>query len=155
MAAHGGGGEDNPVHLNVAPMVDIIFCLCIFFMCSFHFKQLEGKMESWLPKDKGVFGDPVPNPILEEVRVFMKWDPTTNSTLRKVNAQMVNSDEELGSILVERIEKFKSLGRPDTPVIVDALPEVPWKDVIKVMDICKLNKLEKVELAAPMPGAWK
>ncbi|KAF0241790.1 MAG: hypothetical protein FD180_4260 [Planctomycetota bacterium] len=48
--AHGSAGEDNPVALNVAPMVDIIFCLCIFFMCSFHFKQLEGKFESWLPK---------------------------------------------------------------------------------------------------------
>ena len=35
MASHGGAGEDNPVSLNVAPMVDIIFCLCIFFMCSF------------------------------------------------------------------------------------------------------------------------
>jgi biopolymer transport protein ExbD len=155
MAAHGGSSEDNPVALNVAPMVDIIFCLCIFFMCSFHFKQLEGKMESWLPKDKGVFGDPVPNPILEEVRVFMKWDAATGSTTRKVNAQLVNSDEELGSILVERIEKFKSLNRPDTPVIIDAWPEVPWKDVINVMDICKRNKLDKVELAAPMPGQWK
>ena len=51
--AHGSAGEDNPVALNVAPMVDIIFCLCIFFMCSFHFKQLEGKFESWLPKGHG------------------------------------------------------------------------------------------------------
>lgn len=155
MASHGGASEDNPVALNVAPMVDIIFCLCIFFMCSFHFKQLEGKMESWLPKDKGVFGDPVPNPILEEVRVFMKFDEATGATIRKVNAQLINSDEEMGSILVERIEKFKSLNRPDTPVIVDADPKVPWKDVILVMDICKRNKLEKVELAAPMPGQWK
>ncbi|MCE9583511.1 MAG: biopolymer transporter ExbD [Planctomycetes bacterium] len=141
--------------LNVAPMVDIIFCLCIFFMCSFHFKQLEGKMESWLPKDKGVFGDPVPNPILEEVRVFMKWDSATGLLTRKVNAQLIGSDEEMGAILQERIEKFKSLNRPDTPVIVDADPNVPWKDVITVMDICKSRKLEKVELAAPMPGQWE
>ena len=152
MAAH-GASEDNPVALNVAPMVDIIFCLCIFFMCSFHFKQLEGKMESWLPKDKGVFGDPVPNPILEEVRVFMKWDG--QATIRKVNAQMIGSDQEMGDVLFERIEKFHSLNRPDTPVIIDADPQVPWKDVIRVMDICKQRKLDKVELAAPMPGQWK
>jgi len=149
--AHGGSSEDNPVALNVAPMVDIIFCLCIFFMCSFHFKQLEGKMESWLPKDKGVFGDPVPNPILEEVRVFMKYDAGTGNVLRKVNAKPVESDTDLAAMLVEGISKYKSLGRPDTPVIIDAEPEVPWKDVIHVMDLCKVNKLEKVELAAPMP----
>ncbi|NUN49633.1 MAG: biopolymer transporter ExbD [Candidatus Brocadiae bacterium] len=150
--AHGGASEDNPVHLNVAPMVDIIFCLCIFFMCSFQFKQLEGKMESWLPKDKGVFGDPVPNPILEEVRVFMKWDETTGETIRKVNAKQVGSNEELGLIMLEGINKFRTLGKLDTPVIVDAEPKVPWAKVIEVMDICKLNKLDKVELAAPMPG---
>ena len=153
--AHGGSSEDNPVALNVAPMVDIIFCLCIFFMCSFHFKQLEGKMESWLPKDKGVFGDPVPNPILEEVRVFMRWDEATGDVIRKVNAKPAGSDVELGQIMEDGIAKFKSLGRPDTPVIIDAEPKVPWKEVIKVMDICKQHKLEKVELAAPMPGAWK
>ena len=55
----GGGGNigeesDNPVEINVTAMVDVIFCLCIFFMCSFHFKQLEGKIETWLPKDRGV-----------------------------------------------------------------------------------------------------
>jgi biopolymer transport protein ExbD len=153
--AHGGSSEDNPVALNVAPMVDIIFCLCIFFMCSFHFKQLEGKMESWLPKDKGVHGDPVPNPILEEVRVFMKYEEATNEVIRKVNAKMVASDDELAELMKSGIEKFHSLGKKETPVIIDAEPKVPWFEVIKVMDICKKNGLDKVELAAPMPGAWK
>lgn len=41
--------DDNPVGINVTAMVDIIFCLCLFFMCSMHFKQIEGKLESWLP----------------------------------------------------------------------------------------------------------
>ena len=57
MGAGGNIGEasDNPVEINVTAMVDVIFCLCIFFMCSFHFKQLEGKIDTWLPKDRGVF----------------------------------------------------------------------------------------------------
>jgi hypothetical protein len=29
---------------------------------------------------------------------------------------------------------------------------VPWKDVISVLDICKKNKIEKVEFAQPMPN---
>jgi biopolymer transport protein ExbD len=54
----GGSSEDNPVPLNVVPMVDVIFCLCVFFMCSFKFKQLEGKFNSWLPRNKGTSGQP-------------------------------------------------------------------------------------------------
>ena len=49
--AGGGEAEDNPLPINVVPMVDIIFCLCVFFMCSFKFRETEGKFDSWLPKD--------------------------------------------------------------------------------------------------------
>ena len=38
--------SENPVAVNVVPLVDIIFCLCVFFMCSFKFKQIEGKFTS-------------------------------------------------------------------------------------------------------------
>ncbi len=65
-----GEEQDNPVHINVVPLVDIILCLCIFFFCSFHFRPLEGKMESWLPKDKGVNTTPVKNVMVEEGTVF-------------------------------------------------------------------------------------
>ena len=44
--AGGGDQADNPVAINVVPMVDVIFCLCVFFMCSFKFKQLEGNWRS-------------------------------------------------------------------------------------------------------------
>jgi len=45
-----GESPDNPVAINVTAMVDVIFCLCVFFMCSLHFRQVEGKFETWLPK---------------------------------------------------------------------------------------------------------
>ena len=57
----GGGGEqgENPVAINVVPMVDVISCLCVFFMCSFKFKQLEGKFDSWLPRGRGPRARPI------------------------------------------------------------------------------------------------
>src|SRR3982074_1377177 len=98
----GGGGNigeasDNPVEINVTAMVDVIFCLCIFFMCSFHFKQLEGKIDSWLPQAKGPNAAPIHlKPVLEEIRIFMRWDPSTGVTVRKVGSRTaVGSDAEL------------------------------------------------------------
>lgn len=147
--AHGSAGDDNPVALNVAPMVDIIFCLCIFFMCSFHFKQLEGKFESWLPK-KGKDGPP-PFIHLEEVRVFMTWDAASCSVIRRVGSTVVSSDEEMVSLVRGALERHARAGNPEAPAIVDARADVPWKDVIKVLDLCKANRIDKVELAEPMP----
>src|SRR6187549_1827644 len=94
----GGGGNigeasDNPVEINVTAMVDVIFCLCIFFMCSFHFKQLEGRIDAWLPKEKGNQAGSPRDIILEEIRVFMRWDG--NRTVRKVTNTAVSGDDQL------------------------------------------------------------
>src|SRR2546428_13583384 len=94
MAGGGGGGdEENPVPVNCVALIDIIFCLCIFFMCSFHFKQLEGKIDSWLPRDKGVHGTPVTNPVLEEMRVIMSLEKDSTSVLRKLGARPIDDSD--------------------------------------------------------------
>ena len=148
--AGGGSDEDNPVPLNVTPLIDIIFCLIIFFMCSFHFKQLEGKIESWLPKDKGVQGTPQANPVLEEIRVILSVDPSTRAVVRKLGANPMEDDGELAKNILAMHEDFEKLGKKDIPVIIDAMPPVPWKDVINVMNIAKTVNM-KIEFAAPLP----
>ena len=157
----GGGGEDNPVSINVTAMVDVIFCLCLFFMCSLHFKQLEGKIETWLPKDRGVNTTQVKDPILEEIRVFMRWNQATQATDRKVGSNAVGSDDALMKVINDMAAAYKKTGKHDFPVLIDALGDVPWKDVIHVMDLCKSQRepIERIEFAAPMeyamPGAKK
>ncbi|MEK7448000.1 MAG: biopolymer transporter ExbD [Planctomycetota bacterium] len=146
-----GEGSDNPVDINIVPMVDVIFCLCLFFMCSFHFKQLEGKIESWLPKDKGVFGDPVSNPILEEIRIRMMWNANSSKTNIQVNSRSVSTDNELTAVLLANINDYKRSGKTDVPAIIDAEAPVPWQSVVSVMDICKNINIEKIEFASPMP----
>ena len=142
--------EDNPVAINVTAMVDVIFCLCLFFMCSMHFKQLEGKIDTWLPKDRGVNQAPVEKVVLEEIRVFMRWDPATNTTTRKVgNRGAVGSDDDLMTIIRQMAGDYKRAGKSEFPVLIDAMPEVPWKDVIHVMDLCKKENMERIEFAAP------
>src|ERR1051325_179209 len=127
---HGSAGDDNPVSLNVAPMVDIIFCLCIFFMCSFHFKQLEGKLESWLPKNDGnQLVRPDHPPLLGEGRVTMPWTGAESRVVRKIGSQEFASDAELAARIRESLDLRAKSGE-DVPTILDATPDVPWKDVV-------------------------
>jgi hypothetical protein len=45
-SAQGGG-------LSMAPMIDVTFLLLVFFLCSVRFKVLEGKLDTFLPKQGG------------------------------------------------------------------------------------------------------
>ena len=40
--------------MDMTPMIDVTFLLLIFFMCTLHFKTLEGMLQSYLPKDQGM-----------------------------------------------------------------------------------------------------
>ena len=145
-----GEASDNPVEINVTAMVDVIFCLCIFFMCSFHFKQLEGKVDAWLPKTGNQPGTPKTPIILEEVRVFMRWNFEGAATVRKVGSSPVASDDELMAAIDARRGDYERAGKSVFPVIIDATPDVPWQDVVRVLDLCKAGKYSMIEFAEPM-----
>lgn len=152
MGAGGNIGEesDNPVEINVTAMVDVIFCLCIFFMCSFHFKQLEGRIDAWMPTEKGPNAGTPPRIILEEVRIFMRWEADRNVTTRKIGSQAVGTDDDLIQAIRVRKDQYAQAGKSEVPAIIDATEAVPWQDVVHVLDLLKAQKLSPVEFAEPM-----
>jgi biopolymer transport protein ExbD len=142
--AGGGDAADNPVAINVVPMVDVIFCLCVFFMCSMKFKQLEGKFDSWLPKDKGNSGTPSD---IQETRVALMWDVDKQATRRQFGARIVEDDGELEVLIKSAHDDFVLKNKPEAPVIIDGDARVPWKDVIDVVNICKKLQIDNIEFA--------
>jgi biopolymer transport protein ExbD len=150
-----GESRENPININVIPMLNIMFCLILFFMCSFHFKQLEGRIDSWLPKQKGILAGPGLSVIIDQVRVRLEWDPQTQRVLRKVGAVECLPGEEISwqdkmlGLIKTSYEDMQRLGKRDVPVSIDADPDVPWQEVITVMDICKRGNIDKIEFAPP------
>lgn len=45
---------DQEVKLDMTPIIDVTFNLLVFFMCTLKFRTLEGKLETWLPSDRGL-----------------------------------------------------------------------------------------------------
>jgi biopolymer transport protein ExbD len=41
------------------------------------------------------------------------------------------------------------LGHFDVPLVIDATEDVPWQDVVHVMDLCKGEKIQKIHFASP------
>src|SRR6187397_479228 len=91
--AGGGNQDENPVAINVVAMVDIIFCLCLFFMCSLKFKPLDAKFDSWLPKDKGGAPASAQNQLIDEIRVLMSWNTAQNKLERLFGQQVCPPDD--------------------------------------------------------------
>ena len=146
--------NENPVAVNVVPLVDIIFCLCVFFMCSFKFKQLEGKFDSWLPKDKGSEG--LPNlDLITEVRVALIWDDAKQQIVRKILVKEYPNDDELQATIKAMHKAWEDKGKSDAPVTIDADPRIPWNEVVRVMNLCKRNNIEKIEFAMGAPPTKK
>jgi hypothetical protein len=119
-------------------------------MCSFHFKQLEGKIDAWLPTEKGNrVGPPPKDPILEEIRVFMRWDPERGTT-RKIGSTVAADDAALMEAIRVRKGDYERAGKSVFPIIIDATADVPWSHVVHVVDLCKTDKLTNIEFAEPM-----
>jgi len=149
MAGSSGIGDDNenPVAINITPLVDIIFCLCVFFMVSFKFKQLEGKFETWLPKEKGFEGMPL-KAVIEEIRVALFWDDKNMKVVRKYGTRFVPENDQLQQLITESYSDFKRLNKPDVGMTIDADTRVPWESIIEVMNVGKKAGVQKVEFAA-------
>ena len=143
--------SENPVGINVVPLVDIIFCLCVFFMCSFKFRSVEMKFDTWMPKDAGDGGVPAPPP--SEIRVALFWDEKTATVVRKLGVRAVPDDAELERLLGEAKDAWNERGRPDAPLTIDADVRVPWDEVTNVVNLAKRRDIAKIEFAMGAPPA--
>jgi biopolymer transport protein ExbD len=147
-------GGDNPVAVNVVPLVDVIFCLCVFFMCSFKFRQLEGKFDTWLPRDAGVpKGEVIPVPDPSEMRIALEWDERTGQVERRFGIRVVADDDDLERTIAGARDAWMERGRPDAPLTIDADVRVPWREVTTVVNLAKRLDVADVRFAlgAPLP----
>jgi len=60
----------DEVPMELTPMIDVVFLLLIFFMVTLKFKVLEGKLQTYLPKDVGVNASPIDD-LLDKVEIHI------------------------------------------------------------------------------------
>lgn len=130
--------EETPLELNMTPMIDVIFQLLIFFMCSLHFKSLEGKLASYLPKDKGLRQAPVDLPPVE-IRIRLTYDEATRRTTCRVGDRTMKDRDETAATVRRWHEEFRARLGPSAkvPARIQADRLVPFQEVVNVLDACQ------------------
>ena len=108
--AGGGGGESGDFGFQIAPMVDVVFVLLLFFMACAGQQIKEGFFQIGLPSSAPGGNDKPITPIVVDVdalgNVFVNGDPKSASP----------KDRELKSLTSFLSEAMKS--SPEDPVIV-------------------------------------
>jgi biopolymer transport protein ExbD len=86
----------------------------------------------------------------------MRYDPASGLTTRKIGSrQPVSSDQELITTIQSMKTDYDRANKVEVPVLIDSTADVPWHEVVHVVDLCKAQKLSKIEFAEPMEYAGR
>ncbi|MFH1232041.1 MAG: biopolymer transporter ExbD, partial [Planctomycetota bacterium] len=121
-----------------------------FFMCSIHFKSLEGKLYSYLPRDKGMANTEVTYPILDEIRIKLIYAENKLPLLTRIKigekefADWDSLEKHIRSIALSLVTEKGDI----IPVKIDPDDRIPAQSVVSVLNICKKAGVQKTEFAA-------
>lgn len=128
----------------MTPMIDVIFQLLIFFVCTASFQAPEAVLPTNLSLPGGIDSQVQVDPELkdlDEIVVKIHW--RENRAGWEINQRLYGRLEEVRAALAG-VAQVKI----DLPVILDVEGDVPMEDVIDVYDICRLLGLKKIQFAA-------
>ncbi|MCE9636378.1 MAG: biopolymer transporter ExbD [Planctomycetes bacterium] len=131
--------ENEPVHLNMTPMIDVVFQLIVFFIVSMKFKSLDMKIEAELPKECGMVPGPArpPDPKVDvRLRRAGRDSPTE---IRVGSLSLGNAADESAWIRLKTCLDVAKARAADSSVRligeVDAAPAVATADVVHALDV--------------------
>lgn len=155
-----GEGDGSP--LDMTSMIDVVFLLLIFFMCATKFKMPEGALRSYLPRNRG--GAPSTPTLTKGCRVTLTTE--AGRTLCMADDTLISNQyetdferarglapgpslDEVENHIQRRKDNYRGLAETGLPVIIDFAPNVPWKYVVDVLNICHRVGVEDISFAAP------
>jgi biopolymer transport protein ExbD len=134
--AGGGGGEGGDFGFQIAPMVDVVFVLLLFFMACAGQNIKEGFFQIGLPSSAPGGADKPIVPIVVDVdqlgNVFVNGNPMSGSP----------KDRELKQLTEFLSGAMKA--SPEDPVIVRPNMEARHERVVDVLNACRVAHVQKL-----------
>ena len=118
----------------LAPLLDIMFLLLIFFVTTSNFRDVEQQLDVNLPAAQAAQSA---QPASTEVVINVKADGTMTV------ANNVLTGDELYSLLRELVTQF-----PGERVIIRGDREVPYQHIVTAMDTANLAGVKDIRLSA-------
>ena len=126
-------------------MIDVVFLLLIFFICTASFQALESTLPTSLEAAGSTATDVPVNFEQPTDRVIVKLSLAGGRVAWVVNDRPYSTLREVHAVL-----RQVALIDNGLPVILDADGVVPLGDVIDIYDLCRMAGFIKVQFAAPV-----
>jgi len=136
---------DDRQDVTMTPMIDVVFLLLIFFICTASFQIVEQNLPSRVQLDVPPGAEPIPaNQQIEDV----------DAVIVKIGWQ---NDEPTWGLNSQRCPGFKTLQKKlvalsvidsSVPVILDVAPEVPLGYAIDAYDLGRKAGFSEIQFAA-------
>ena len=135
----------------MTPMIDVVFQLMIFFVCTASFNLTELVLPSRITAQESGGSEAALDPREADLeRVVLAATRQTGQTQWRMNDRVCRDVAELRGLLGQLRRQMSQLGTDLTelPVIFDIDRPVPLGDVIDVYDACRLEGYRKLQFAA-------
>lgn len=132
-----GSIQNNAPGFQIAPMVDIVFLLLIFFLVTWNFSRSETELDVKVPKARE--GKETRRAV-GEVIINVKSNGTVVMNRRQMKA----------AELQDTLQKIASL-YPDQAVILRGDENTDYRHVVEVLDICRRANIWNVAFATSRP----
>ena len=144
---------EEEVEISMTPMIDVVFLLLIFFMCTLRMIAVEGQFSTFLPKDVGTAASKAPQELDKlKIRIVMRGEYTPGVRNWEFSAPNFNKNDV--KALQKHVQRFV-LRSPDAPVEISPSSKVPYEAVVEVLNACVGAKAEQINfgmLPGPAPG---
>ncbi len=127
--------QKNDDILNFTAMVDVVFLLLIFFLCTSSLKLPESQIKAALP------GRSLDVPEFPPVQIEIRFRPG-DSVQVLCDGRICRNDD----FLLAEIQARSVIA--DIPVVFAIDEGVVFEDVVRVMDICRAGGLKRLALPA-------
>lgn len=132
-----GRAQPEASGFQIAPMIDIVFLLLIFFLVTWNFAREEMELDVQVPTAREGKEN---RRAMGEVILNVKADGSIVMNRRTM------SDSELEDALAKIAEYY-----PDQAVVLRADTNVPYRFVVNVLDICQRAEIWNVAFATSKP----
>ena len=136
----------RPFSVSMTPMIDVVFLLLIFFVCTASFQIPEAILPSPLTLPGATAADSTPKPEPDLERLLIAVSQLDDEIQLTLNGQQVPTFARLSELLT-------ALAGVDTelPVLLDIAGETPLGMVIDVYDRCRLVGFRRIQFVAEVP----
>ena len=147
------------LEVSMTPMIDVVFLLLIFFVCTASFQQPESILPSHLQFPELAESPPSSQPDWGELeRIVVRVYTVPNRAPTKANSAEPDSihyalNEQPCQSIAHMGQLLQTMASIDAtlPVVLDIAQEVPLGRVIDTYDACRLAGFAQIQFATTMP----